>query len=341
MQFELPDVLVVDDEPEIRSMICDGLADTGFRCHTASTGAQARSMMERRRSFSVLVADIALPDTTGLNLLVYARRAMPQCKVILITGLSSTQHLVDALNMGAYDYLEKPFDICELAQTVERAAADATSFRRLPLRAAEAMRQQAEVRRVSLEAIGAMVKAVEAKDPYTRRHSEQVVHYAVHFGKCLDLDEQSLERLRVASLLHDIGKIGIPDSILVKPDSLTDREFDFIRQHPALGEEILRHISAFAAESVLVRAHHERWDGRGYPDGTAGEEIPLEARIINLADSIDAMLMKRTYKDAYSVERMLAELESSSGTQFDPQLAQVAIRWCRQNPERLILPPVN
>ena len=130
----------------------------------------------------------------------------------------------------------------------------------------------------------------------------------------------------------------MPDYILTKPSHLTEEEFNLICRHPVLGSEILQNISMFASEARLVRHHHEKWNGMGYPDGLAEERIPLGSRIINVADSMDAMLMQRTYKGAYSVEMMLSELVRCSGVQFDPQIAQVAVQWCQSNPDSLILP---
>ncbi|MFP4054942.1 MAG: HD-GYP domain-containing protein [Phycisphaerae bacterium] len=184
----------------------------------------------------------------------------------------------------------------------------------------------------------ALVKAVEAKDPCTCRHSEHVAHYAVALWDHLAFDPARRESIRTASLLHDIGKIGIADRILTKPGRLTDKEFVHIRRHPAIGSEILENIAMFSAEARLIRHHHERWDGLGYPDGLRGEQIPLGARIIAIADALDAMLMRRSYKDPFSIPRAIEELQAGAGTQFDPHLAEVAVLWVRANEPRIILP---
>jgi putative nucleotidyltransferase with HDIG domain len=190
----------------------------------------------------------------------------------------------------------------------------------------------------SLDSVKALVRAVEAKDPYTRRHSEQVAHYAVSIATAMGLSGPALESTRIAALLHDIGKIGVPDHILIKPGALTDEEFQYIRRHPALGSDILASITLFGKEAKLVRHHHERWDGKGYPDGLTGEETPLVSRIIQVADCIDAMLMERTYKKGYPVDTMLGELVRCAGTQFDPKIAAAALAWCQSHREGLFLP---
>jgi len=225
-----------------------------------------------------------------------------------------------------------------LTEVVSRAVRRGPDGLALLDRAVDAMQLDLKTRQASLDSVRALVRAVEAKDPYTRRHSEQVTLYAVNFARAMGLAPAVVESIRVASLLHDIGKIGVPDYILTKPGPLTEEEFQRVRRHPVLGSDILATITLFTREARLIRHHHERWDGKGYPDGLVGEQTPLEARIIQIADSIDAMLMERTYKQGYSVEKMLGELLRCSGMQFDPKIASVAFQWCRGNPDKLILP---
>jgi putative nucleotidyltransferase with HDIG domain len=330
-------VLIVDDEPHVCELINDGLTERGFACTAMSQPRQAKQLLSHT-AFDVLVADIIMPDMDGLQLLEFARAHRPACKVILITALSNTDNLTRALWLGAYDYLQKPFELEKLADTVSRAAEETGQWSHLAARAARTIQMESEFRVASLQSVRALVDAVEAKDPYTRRHSEQVTHYALHVAQCIKIPALQMESIHIAALLHDIGKIGVPDHILTKPSRLTEDEFTQIRRHPALGADILQNISMFAGEARLVRHHHEKWDGTGYPDSLAGDAIPLGSRIINVADSIDAMLMQRTYKGPYPVAKMLAELERCSARQFDPQIADAAANWCRQNPDSLILP---
>lgn len=193
-------------------------------------------------------------------------------------------------------------------------------------------------RQILLESAGALVQTVEAKDPYTRQHSEHVAFYAGALARQVGLTGEALESIGIAALLHDIGKIAVPDSVLTKQGKLSRRDFELIRQHPDVGAAILENISLLKTEARLVRFHHENWDGSGYPTGLAGEAIPPGSRIINLADSIDAMLMQRTYKQAYTIDQMLEELARCAGAQFDPELAPAAAKWCRERRCDLILP---
>ncbi len=330
-------VLVVDDEPAVCALIQDELRHQGYNCTVASEPEQAIELLDGD-AFDLIVADISMPRLSGLDVLVCAKRKAPDCRVVLITAHGTRDRVAQALFLGAFDYVKKPFRAGELLSVVSRALHDRAQFSALALRAADAMESEDQAARASLDSVLALVRAVEAKDAYTRRHSEQVAHYAKSIAKALDLPPRLIERIHVAALLHDVGKIGVPDHVLTKPGPLTEEEFQHIRGHPALGAEILGTIGLFKDESIFVRHHHERWDGQGYPDGLTGEETPLGARIIQVADCIDAMLMERTYKKSYSVEKMLAELTRWAGTQFDPKLAAVAAAWCHSHREALFLP---
>lgn len=337
MTVHQPSILIVDDEPHMGLMIQDELSERGFDCRVAEDAGWAMDSLETLPP-DVLITDIQMPGISGLGLLTHARRHAPQCKVVLLTGYSRREYLEQALLLGAHDYIEKPFKPGELAEVVFRVVNGGVTNSILLDRAVDAMELNLQARHASLDSVRALVRAVEAKDPYTRRHSEQVAHYAVNLALSMGLALPLVESIRVASLLHDIGKIGVPDHILTKPGNLTRNEFQKISLHPALGSDILASITLFAKEARIIRHHHERWDGKGYPDGLVGEETPLESRIIQVADSIDAMLMERTYKKGYSVDRMLGELLRCSGMQYDPKIASAAIQWCRGNPDKLILP---
>ncbi len=330
-------ILVVDDDAAVCGMVRGELTARGLRCLAATDPLQAKQLLDAHR-FDVLIADIAMPRVSGLDLLAHARHAAPACKVILITGLSSRQWLARALMLGAYDYLEKPFDLRRLGDAVVRAARDDPPPQ-LPARAAAALSGAGDARRAALDSLRALNRPVEARDPCARGHSEQVACYAMHLAKALGLDRDTVESLRAACLLHDIGKIAVPQHVLAKPGPLTDEERECLQRHPQLGAEILAATALFAREAELVRHHHERWDGRGYPDGLAGEDIPLPARVIHIADSIDGMLTPRFHRDAAGPDETIARLQRNAGTQFDPQLAAAAARWCRDHNHVLTASP--
>jgi len=330
-------ILIVDDEPAICDLIRDELSDCGYVCWTATDPRQARDLLGIRR-FDLLITDISMPQVSGLDLLAHVKRRAPDSKVILITGRSSRDYLVQALMLGADDYVEKPFSTEDLVAVVSEALDSDGCIPKLPIRAAEAIETSLQAKQASFDGVRALARAVEAKDPYTFHHSEHVAYYAVHLAREVGLEEPLVERVRVASLLHDVGKIGVPDHILTKSERLTDEEFEFIRRHPALGADIVANITLFDREARLIRHHHEDWDGRGYPDALAGEQIPPGSRIMQAADCMDAMLMERTYKKGYPVGEVLDELVRCSGTQFAPEISEAAVRWCRRNSSKLVLP---
>ncbi len=193
-----------------------------------------------------------------------------------------------------------------------------------------------QMRLTYLQAAHAFVAAVEAKDPYSREHSFTTCYYAVGLALRLKLPTSRLVPLRTAALLHDIGKIGIPDAILNKPGPLTPADFDEVKRHPQLATDILRHTRFFEDELPIILHHHERYDGTGYPAGLVGADIPLEARILCVADAMEAMFARRSYKSGYSIQRVRRELVECSGRQFDPRVAQAAIKWLDSQPERFV-----
>jgi len=237
-------ILVVEDEPYLCELVREELTYQGYACDAVTDPIRGMELLDCER-FDLLVTDICMPGISGLELLAHARCRLPNCKVILITGHSNRDRLAQALILGAYDYLEKPFKTAEFLKIVTDAT-DGCAAPVLPAKAAAAMQLRSETKQASLDSIWALVRAVEAKDPYTRRHSEQVTYYAINFAEAMGLPESKVESIRVASLLHDVGKIGVPDSILANLGILTDEEFAHICRHPALGAEILSNVTMFS-----------------------------------------------------------------------------------------------
>ena len=336
MSSDAKAVLIVDDEPEVCQLVQEKLSDAGFRCVTTTDPEEGRDMLGTGR-YRVLVADIYMPEISGLDLLSYVKQNVPDCQVILMTGLSNRQSLAQALVLGAFDYLEKPFWTEDLVEMVQRAAAKEEQ-NVLSSRAAQAMEVSQSARQAALQSVHALARAIEAKDPYTHRHSEHVAGYVRHIAETMGLSEEERESAWCAALLHDIGKIGVADSILTKPGPLTDEEMASVRRHPELGADILAKISLFGAEADAVRQHHENWDGSGYPKGLDGNKIDLAARLIHVADAMDAMLMDRSYRQSRSPDGMIDELTRWSGRAFDPDIVSLAADWARENRHLLSRP---
>lgn len=218
------------------------------------------------------------------------------------------------------------------AETNQAVPGDATQLIHLLTR--RVTRLQRRLQHAHVDSIMALVSAVEAKDPYTRHHSLNVSSYAEAIAEAIGLSDKDRELVKIAAMLHDVGKIGLPDSILTKPGPLTDVEFSLMKEHAAIGAAILKPVSFLNRVRPLVLHHHEWYNGRGYPAGLCGEQIPLGARILHVADAIDAMASPRTYKAAFPVERTIAQLIDGRGEQFDPDIADHAVRWLQANSQR-------
>ena len=336
-------VLVVDDEPEVCWLIENVLSREDVSCTSVHTGSEAKDRLISDE-YDVAIIDLVLPGIRGIEVLQFMSDRRLPTRALCIGGAADAMCRSEVMAAGAIGFLAKPLDMAEVTDAVLRAAAEKPRWSR-PRGAVENSialndhwQGDERLRQMVLECCRALVHSVEAKDPYTRRHTEHVAFYAEQLARHIGLSESVTETIRVAALVHDTGKIAIPDAILTKPGRLTEPEFELVRQHSDVGAAILGNISVLKDEATLVRFHHENWDGTGYPMGLSKETIPLGARVIHLADSIDAMLMQRTYKQPLSVDEMLEELQTCAGTQFDPELAASARDWCSKHRDRLILP---
>lgn len=326
-------VLVVADE----SPVCHLPVEPGLDCVCVCEPEEAKRSLAQEH-FDVLVVDLSRPDAKRTDLLAHVRKKSPDCRTILVSSDSIHQEMARAFALGATDYLQKPFSPKDLAGMISKAvAAKLSPHEPTRLWNGSKLELNSQRKEASLEGIHALVSAVEAKDPYTQQHSVQVEHYATQLAVRLNLHPDVVESISVAAIVHDVGKIGVPDHILTKRGNLSEEEFASVRRHPALGELIIRNLSVFNAEAKIIRHHHENWDGTGYPDALAREEIPLSSRIIRIADAMDAMLMARSYKGPYPAEAMLDELTRCAGMDFDPKVAGIAAEWARMHTEELTL----
>jgi response regulator RpfG family c-di-GMP phosphodiesterase len=325
-------VLVVDDETCIREIICRKLGGDGYTCDDAGDAETALTKLEQG-SYGCVLSDINMPGMDGIELLRRVRQADEDVAVIMITGAPDLDGALEAMRLGAYDHLAKPLNLAHLSLTVERAIEQKrlVTENREYQRNLETMVQDRtnqlreaneELRRLFVGSIKALAQALEAKDEYTQGHSERVAEVSVGIARHLSLDEGEINDMWLAGLLHDIGKIGIQESVLNKPGKLTASEWELIQQHPVLAERILCPIDELTEVIKIVRHHHERYDGSGYPDGLSGSGIPLGARILSVADAYDALTSKRPYRDALSHEDAIAVFEESAGSQFDPVIVR-------------------
>jgi putative two-component system response regulator len=326
-----PVCLVVDDEPRLRQVILHLMRTDGFRCFEAGDGADALAVLERQPATLVL-SDIRMPTMDGIELLRQIRARYPETAVMMLTAIADVETAVSCFAIGALDYLTKPFNLEEVRARVSQAL----ERRRLLIENRE-YREQLEdkvavqARRLEdlfLASIQSLAEALEVKDPYTRGHSVRVSRYSATIARSLGLDAEMVRQIELGGHVHDIGKIGVRESVLNKPGPLTPEEYEHIMTHPVLGWRILSPLLAETPAALnIVRSHHERFDGRGVPDRLRGSAIPLEARISAVADSLDAMTSGRPYRPAVpGWSEALDELRRHSGSQFDPEVIDVATR---------------
>jgi len=322
-------ILIVDDEEVIRRLLHQKLSGEGYHCEEAGSAEQALDRL-RSNTVELVILDIKMPGKSGIELLPEIEAGYPDTAVIMATAITDTSTAIQCMKQGAYDYLTKPFDLDEVILSVVRAL----EKRRLELEnrdyrqhLEQKVEEQAQKIRASFfSAITALAYALEAKDKYTSGHSQRVTEISVAIAKELGMPRNSIEKIRLAGLIHDIGKIGVKESVLNKPGKLTDEEYQHIKSHCDVGERILTPIVEDEEILKAVRHHHERYDGRGYPDGLSDEQIPLGARILAVADTYDALTSERPYREAMSTETAFAEIERGKGTQFDPEVTNAFLR---------------
>jgi putative nucleotidyltransferase with HDIG domain len=275
-----------------------------------------------------------MPKVSGDQVVEFVTRNHPIIPIIILTGFAQLDMALDHIRMGAFDYMTKPFKIKELAMIIQRAL-DYRALKEEQARYQEYL--VARVREVTnelnnsvIQSVGALIMAIEEKDIYTRGHSHRVAFYSSLMAENLGLDIEDKKNLEYAALLHDVGKIGISDQILNKPGRLTNVEYEIIKSHPGKGVKILEPMSFLWPILPIIESHHERFDGAGYPHGTAGEDIPFMARIITVCDAYDAMTSDRSYRKPLSPAAALEEIKAKAGTQFDPQIVTAFIATHRQ-----------
>ena len=318
-------ILVVDDEPVIRALIKRALKNWGYQADLASSALSAMGMMSKNEYFSV-ISDIRMPGKDGIWFLKEIKKNYPDTQVIMLTASDSLEDAVASLNFGAEGYLLKPLNINELSHIVEKMTEkrdliirDKEHKMRIEIRLKE---QGKKIREIFIGSTKALVASLEAKDEYTKGHSERVTELSVLLVERLGLNKGFLKKIKIAGLLHDIGKIGVKDVVLNKPGKLTKEEYDHIKKHSVLGEQIVMPVIDDREITLSIRHHHERYDGKGYPDGIKGEKISLGARILALADAFDAMTSKRPYRVSFDKKEAMKRIKENAGTQFDPELAK-------------------
>lgn len=347
-------ILVVDDEENIRKLTRIVLEEAGYDVDVMETVASAQQQLASRE-YDIVMTDIVLPEVSGMELLKIVHESTPDVPVILMTGYPTVETASEAIRTGStVDYLIKPFTTNDILQTVGRAAAIKTvrdENRRLSeenMRYQNHLEEVLEERRKQLVqaynecrtsysfTLEALVALLDARERSTGEHSKRVREFALILAHEMNLSSSEIEDISHGTLLHDIGKIAIPDSILLKPGKLTEEEWVIMKSHAQVGHNILQSSERLAGAAEIILSHHEKFDGSGYPRGLKGEEICLGARIFAVVDAYDAMRSIRVYKDSISEELALEEMLRCNGAHFDPSVVEVFLN-CRSALEEIAI----
>jgi len=329
-------VLVVDDEEPIRNALRKFLKQQQFEVYTAASGEEALQQL-RLHKVALMLSDIRMPGTSGVDLVPQALEIEPDVAILMLTAVNDATSAALCMQRGAMDYLTKPIELADLGRAVQRALKRREMLlenrhlnqwlkEEVTTRTAELHRQQHRMERISTATLEALVNALEAKDPYLRGHSARVADLSANIATELGMNEEEVDRVRMAGRLHDLGKIGTRDAVVNKEGPLTPEEFEHVKQHVIIGAQILAPLVHLGDIVSMVKSHHERWDGTGYPDGLRGEEIPQGGRIIAAAEVYDALTTSRPYQEKMTPEQAVERMADLSATVLDSTVYDALVR---------------
>ncbi len=338
-------ITVVDDDVSNLKMASHILNGEEFRVSCLRSGEELLDFLKANHPDLILL-DIHMPGMDGFETIKGIREntELTKIPVIFLTADEDADTETTGLSLGAMDFIKKPFIpevlLLRVRHTIEliRLQSDLSSevekkTVELRKKTDQLIEEHNKTERMTMQIVKALSGAIDAKDTYTNGHSTRVAQYSREIAKRFGYEEKRLEEIYMMGLLHDVGKIGIPDAIINKPSKLSTEEYGIIQNHPVMGARILKNITEFPKMATGARWHHERYDGKGYPDGLSGVEIPEEARIIAVADAYDAMTSRRSYRDVLSQEKVRAEVERCRGTQFDPEFADIILAMIDDDPD--------
>lgn len=328
-------ILVIDDEDELRDFVATGLELNDFQVDQAANGEAALEMITQS-DYDCVVSDIEMPILSGVELLKTITLTHEVLPVIMLTGVKNLKTAIEVMRLGAQDYLMKPINIDELVLAVRKAVEykHLREQNRKLIKENELYQHQLEnmvtkrteqLEKAIFGSLAILAAAIEAKDQYTRGHSNRVRLISMELAKYIGITEKDLTILEYGAMLHDVGKIGVRDKVLLKDGHLSDEEYYHIMSHPSIGANIVKDIQFYEPMISCIKYHHEKYNGTGYPDKLRGEEIPLLARIISVADTYDAMTSTRPYRNALSKENAITILQEIRGIQLDPVIVDIFV----------------
>ena len=330
-------ILVVDDD-KMNLAIARDLLEPHYDVACVTSGTEALEYLQDNIP-SMILLDLHMPGMSGLEVLdkLHTMDRVKDIPVIFLTADTQKQTEIEIFKAGAMDYIQKPFTaevvLHRVARILELYHYQQSLQQEVDKKTAELIESNRKITNLSTQVMMALASAIDAKDTYTNGHSVRVANYSRELARRMKKSSQEINEIYYIGLMHDIGKIGIPSAIITKPGKLTEEEFAIIKSHPTIGSEILENISELPEISIGARWHHERYDGKGYPDGLKGDDISEIARIISVADAYDAMTSRRSYRDMLPQDVVKAEIEKGIGTQFDPVIATYMINMIEEDSE--------
>ncbi|MFH2218128.1 MAG: HD domain-containing phosphohydrolase [Pseudomonadota bacterium] len=332
-------ILVVDDEEQIRCLLNRTLSGSDYTCTLAADAAEARKCLDKQ-PFDLVLCDVNMPGESGIDLAWHIGSEYEDTAVIILTAVDDPKIADDAIAAGTYGYIIKPFNPNELIINIRNA------LRRRKLEIINRMyrqdlEQMVEERTVRLQKalegiIQAMARTVEVRDPYTAGHQQRVADLAVTIAIKMNIPKNQIEGIRMGGMIHDLGKISVPAEILSKPSRLTEIEFAFIKTHSMVGYDIIADIEFPWPIAQMVLQHHEKMNGSGYPQGLSGEDILLEARILCVADVVEAMASHRPYRPALGLDKAMEEISKNKGEFYDPEVVDALFRLKTSETEKML-----
>ena len=331
-------ILVVDDDTANLRMASHILTSENMRVSCLKSGKDVMKYLRQNRP-DIILLDIHMPGMDGFETLAAIREneETKDIPVIFLTADDDSDTETRGLKAGAMDFIKKPFVpeilLLRVRHTIKLTRLQTGLSREVEKKTQEVTAQHEKIERISMQIVKALSGAIDAKDTYTNGHSTRVADYSKEIARQAGYSEKMQNDIYMMGLLHDVGKIGVPDAIINKPAKLSDEEYSIIQNHPVMGAKILKNITEFPKLVTGARWHHERYDGKGYPDGLCGEEIPIEARIIAVADAYDAMSSRRSYREELPQDIVRSEVEKGKGTQFDPKFAKIMLHMIDEDME--------